>query len=115
MIVGYMGFRISFLSIFLSICIGISSIVCCLQSRTPIYAHNTVESSVFNIEKPGLVFSGFSGQSFSPLVFFPEFISLHKLIYQFWLFKKIDVAADGACKFLPVKKIIFVVVSIHAP
>lgn len=115
MIASYMGPKFSFLSIFLSICISVSSIMCCLDSRTPIYAHSTGESSVFNIEKPGLAFSGFTGQSFSIPTFIPEFATINKLFYQFCLFKKQKVAGQGTPHFFPVSKIIFVVVSIHAP
>jgi len=89
--------------------------MCCLNSRSPIYANNSVEASVFNIEKPGLILSGFSGQSFSYLVFFPEFVTLNKLFYQFWLFKKLKLTRQIAPQFIPAIKINFVVVSIHAP
>ena len=115
MIVRYMGLKFSFLSIFLSLCISVSSIICCLESRTPIYVHNSTESSVFNIESPALIFAGFSANSFSPVVYFPDFLAQTQAFFKFWLFKKLVSETSCSLRFFAVKKINFVVVSIHAP
>lgn len=115
MIVGYMGFKLSFLSVLLSICICVSSILCCLESPGPRYAHKAVESSVFNIEKPGLAVFGVSGQSFSPVVFFPELVAHTAPFFKFWLFKKLGAIKNVRLQSFPAKKILFVVLSINAP
>ncbi len=115
MIVRYMGLKLSFLATLLSVCICVSSILCCLESRTPIYVQKSTESSVFNIESPALIFAGFSANSFSPAIFFPDFLAQAQSFVKFWLFKKLVSDANFCLQFFVVKKINFVVVSIHAP
>lgn len=111
-----MAHRLSFLSIVLSICISISSVMCALHIDKPYsLRNNSGESNVFNIEKPGLAIVGFSGQAMSPFIPFPDSNTANKLSFKFWLFKKYKTEKNTQYFELLVLNIIYVFVSINAP
>ena len=115
MIVFNMALKLSFLSILLSICISVSSIMCAWHVDKP-YSHaNSGESNIFNIEKPGLAIVEFSSKSISSFAYSPDSTLSNKLSFKFWLLKKLKKVKNTELYHLLVLKIIYVYISINAP
>lgn len=110
-----MALKLPFLSILLSICISVSSIMCAFHVDKPYSLNDSGESNIFNIEKPGLALVEFAGKSIPSFVYFPDSTLSNRLSFKFWLFKKLENEKNTHLCHLLVLNIIYVYVSINAP
>lgn len=106
--------RQQILSVILSVCITVSSILCGFQEKPAVHAAASGHSKVFKFEGPGLAILNFTGKSLSQSIFFPDDL-YDRDIYKFGLYKKIQLLREYFLINPFLRNVFYVFVSINAP